>query len=124
MARTAGRRSRNTGRRSTAPQLSQRGSGVVALAVAGTVALAMSGHAGPALLAGGLLYALVTGRVADLARLVPSAKSVLRALAWTVAALAAVMATQGTTAAGGATLGMALAAALATFLRLTQRRSR
>lgn len=129
MARTADRRRRNTGRRntgrrSTAPRLSQRGSGVVALAVAGTVALALSGHAGAALLAGGLLYALVTGRVAVPRRRTRDPQRPLRALAWTVAALAAVMATQGTTAAGGATLGMALAAALATYLKLTTRRSR
>lgn len=114
-----------TPRRNTPVRLSQRGIGAVALAVAGLVVLAANGHAGVAVLGAYSLYLLVSGRAAAVARIVPSARQALRALAWTAAAVATATALQSQQ--GGATgpvLGLALAAALATVLRLTAGRRR
>ncbi len=121
--------SRSNTRRTAAHRpvrLSQRGCGVVALAVAGLVALAGLGHPGAAALAGGALYLLLSGRVAAVAAAVPSAHQVLRGLAWVVVAVAVLAALQGSTAPGGSLLGFACAAALATYLRTssTRRNSR
>ena len=123
------RNSRGTGngaRRSTATaaarrplNLSRRGKGAVAVTVAVLVLLAGHGFAGPALLAGLALYGLLSGGAAAVASLVPSAAAVLRGLAWCVVAVATVAALQGSTAPGGPLLGLALAAALGTYLRLT-----
>lgn len=131
MARNTNRDTGN-GRRSNARRtvahrpvrLSQRGCGVVALVVAGLVALAGTGHHGAAALGAGALYLLVTGRVAAVASIVPSAKQVLRGIAWCAVALAVLAALQGSTAPGGPLLGLALAAALATYLKLTATHSR
>lgn len=49
-----------------------------------------------------------------------AARRRLRAGCWCVVWLAVLQAAQGTTAPGGATLGLALAATLATTLRLTR----
>lgn len=125
--RNAGtRNSRRTATRAahSPVRLSRRGKGAVAVAVAALILLAGHGHAGAAALAGITLYALVTGRAAAVAALVPSAAAVLRGLAWSVAAIATAAALQGSTAPGGSLLGLALAAALGTYLRLTATASR
>lgn len=126
MARNTNRNARRSNARRTVAhrpvRLSQRGCGVVALVVAGLVALAGTGHHGAAALGAGALYLLVTGRIAAVASLVPSAKQLLRGIAWCAVALAVLAALQGSTAPGGPLLGFACAAALATYLRLTQKR--
>jgi hypothetical protein len=110
---------KKTRRRTTPVRLSQRGVAVVALAVAGLAVAAATGHQGVAALLGSGLYLLVSGRATAVAAALPTARQVLRGIAWTVAATATLVAVQGTTAPGGATLGLALAAALATALKLT-----
>jgi hypothetical protein len=104
--------------------LSRRGKGAVAVTVAVLILLAGHGFAGPAMLAGLALYGLVTGGAAAVAALVPSAAAVLRGLAWSVVAVATVAALQGSTAPGGPLLGLALAAALGTYLKLTAKPAR
>jgi hypothetical protein len=104
--------------------LSRRGMGAVAVTVAVLVLLAGHGFAGPATLAGLALYGLLSGGAAAVAALVPSAAAVLRGLAWSVVAVATAAALQGSTAPGGPLLGLALAAALGTYLKLTATASR
>jgi hypothetical protein len=122
------RNTRRTATRNGAVKLTQRGIGAVSLSVAVLVALAATGHTGVAALLGYALYLLVSGRGKHVARIVPSARKALRALAWSAVAVAAVMASQahqdGASGASGPVLGLALAAALATALRLTSRRKR
>jgi hypothetical protein len=101
-------------------KLTHRGVAVVALAVAGLVALALNGFLVEAAMAGYAVYLLATGHGCRVARIIPTATQALRALCWIVAALAAVTAAQGTTAPGGPQLGLCLAAALAVALRLTR----
>lgn len=124
MARNTSNSRRSNSRSTVARRpvrLTNRGCGIVALAVAGAVALAGTGHHGAAALLAGALYLLVTGRVAAVASIVPSAKQLLRGIAWCAVALAVLAALQGSTAPGGPLLGLALAAALATYLKLSQR---
>lgn len=126
MARNTNRNGRSNSRRNTRRarpvRLSNRGCGVVSLLVAGLVALAGTGHMGAAALVGALLYLLVSGKATVAAGLLPSAKQLLRGIGWCAVALAVLAALQGSTAPGGPLLGLALAAALATYLRLSQRR--
>jgi peptidoglycan/LPS O-acetylase OafA/YrhL len=124
MARTATRNSPSNTRRTSRPRLSQRGVLVVAVIVGGLVVAARNGYAGPAALAGYGLYLLLSGKAAAAARVLPSGRQVLRALCWTAVAGAAIIAAQGTTAPGGSTFGLALAAALAVALKLTATRTR
>lgn len=105
-------------------KLSQRGVAVVAVTVAVAVLLAGNGHAGLALAIAVAAYVLVGGGASAVAKILPDARQVLRGLSWAAVAGAVLMASQGTTAPGGATLGLALAAALATALRLTRRAGR
>lgn len=126
MATTATRTAtanRNASRRAT-PKLSQRGVATVAVAVAVAVLLAGNGHAGLALAIGVALYLLVGGGAAAVAKILPDARQVLRGLSWAAVAGAVLLASQGSTAAGGPSLGLALAAALATYLRCTRRGGR
>lgn len=113
------RRTATATQRRGAPRLSQRGKGAVAVTVAVLVLIAGHGHAGAASLVGLVLYCLVTDRASAVASIVPSARQALRGLAWVVVAVAFVTASQGTAAAGGPLLGVALAAALGTYLKLT-----
>ncbi len=115
---------RRTTRNAKPVKLSPRGCGVVATVVAGLVALAGSGHVGAATLGAILLYLLVGGGASAVAAVIPDARQALRGVCWIVVALAALAAAQGSTAPGGPTLGFALAAALATYLRLSARRTR
>lgn len=124
MARNATGNTRRTTATARPVRLSQRGVLVVAVIAGGLVIAAANGHAGPAALAAYGLYLLVTGRVAAVAQLLPTARQVLRGLCWSAVALATLAVAQGTTAPGGATLGLALAAALAVALRLTARNGR
>lgn len=112
----------NTRRTRRPVRLSQRGCGVTALLAAGLVVLAGFGHIGAAALGAGALYLLLSGRVAAAFRSLPSAKQVMRGAAWAVAGIAALAALHGSTAPGGPLFGLALAAALATYLKLSQRR--
>ena len=121
MARNGKRNTKSNGKRTATRRPSQRRIGTVALAVAGLVALAGAGHALTAVLGAVALYVLVTGRVAASATMLPSARQVLRGLCWGAVAAAVAMSAQGPTQVGGATLGLALAAALATALRLTRK---
>lgn len=112
-------------RKCNAPvKLTNRGVAVAATGVAVLVAFASSGHPVIALAVALTAYALVTGRVAAVAALVPTATQALRALCWVVVAVVAVAAANDVTGPGGATLGLALAAALATALRCTRHRAR
>jgi hypothetical protein len=92
--------------------------------VGGLVVAAGNGYAGPAALAGYGLYLLLSGKAAAAARVLPSGRQVLRALCWVAVAGAAIIAAQGTTAPGGSTFGLALAASLAVALKLTATRTR
>jgi hypothetical protein len=123
MARNATRNSRSTARR-TAPaarpvRLSQRGVLVVAVIAGGLVIAAANGHAGPAALVAYAMYLLVTGKAAKLTQVLPDARQVFRALCWAAVAGVVLIIGQGTTAPGGPTFGLALAAALAVALKLT-----
>lgn len=100
-------------------KLTDRGVGVVAVVAGVATAVAMHGHLLEALMAAYVLYLLRSGRAA---RLLPTAKQSMRAVCWIVAAGAALMALNDSTAPGGATLGLSLAVALATALRLTRHR--
>jgi hypothetical protein len=114
--------------RSKTLRLTSRGVAVVsviaALAAAGVAALAMNGHLGVAALIALTAYMLFGGGAARVAKHLPSQIQLLRAVCWTVAGTAAVIAMSPTTAPGGATLGVALAAATATALHVTRNASR
>ena len=101
-------------------KLTHRGVAVVALASAGLVAVALNGYPIQAALAGYAAYLLATDHGRHIARIIPTARQALRAICWVVVALAAFTAMQGTTAPGGAQLGLSLASALAMTLRLTR----
>lgn len=102
------------------PKLTHRGVAVVALASAGLVALAMNGHFVIAAAIAYGAYLLVTDHGKRVAAIIPTARQSLRALCWTVAGLAVLVAAQGTTAPGGSQLGLCLAVAMAVTLRLTR----
>lgn len=110
---------RNVKRNTRSVKLTQRGIAVIATVAGGLVLLAAAGHAAIAAIVGYALYLLVSGRGRRVARILPTARQALRALGWTAVALAVTASAQGTTAPGGATLGVALAVALATALKLT-----
>ena len=101
-------------------KLSQNGVAAVALGVACLVALAGNGFLLEASMAAYALNLLVRGNTKNVASIIPSARQALRAVCWVVVAAATLAATQGTTAPGGAQLGLCLAAALAVALRLTR----
>lgn len=101
-------------------RLAHRSVAVVALASAALVAVALNGFPVQAGMAAYVAYLLATGHGRRVAAIIPTARQVLRALCWVVVALAVVTATQGPTGPGGAQLGLSLAAALATTLRLTR----
>lgn len=100
-------------------KLTDRGIGVAAVVAGLATAVAMHGHLLEALMAAYVVHLLRGGRAV---RLLPTAKQSMRAVCWTVVAAAALMALHGSTAPGGATLGLSLAVALATALRLTRHR--
>lgn len=111
--------------RSNAPvKLTNRGVAVAATGVAGLVVTAMAGHPLIAITVALTAYALVTGRVAVVAAMIPTMVQSLRGLCWVVVAVVAVSASSDVTGPGGATLGLALAAALATALHCTRHRAR
>ncbi len=101
-------------------KLTRRGTLIASLAVAGLVAVALNGFLIETALITYVAYLLANGRGKRVARIIPTATQALRALCWVVVAIAVVVAAQGTTAPGGATLGLCLAAALAAALRLTR----
>lgn len=106
--------------RSTTPQrLSQNATGAVAIVVAVLVLLAGHGQGAVAVLGGVALYLLVKGRRGPVAGSGTTARQTLRALCWAAVATVALLVSQGFTATGGPAFGVALAAALATALRLT-----
>lgn len=125
MARNTATARRNTStqrplhRRAT---LSRNATGAVAVIVAALVMLVGHGHSAVAALGAVTLYLLVKGRRGPVAGSGTAARRVLRALCWVVVAVAVAAAAQGVSAPGGATFGLALAAALATALRLTAQR--
>lgn len=125
MTRNTGSRKRNTSPRRTTQRrkgLSRNAVGAVAVTVAALVLLA--GHGATAVAAIGVvaLYALVKGRCGPVAGSGTTARQTLRALCWAAVTAAVALAVQGLAAPGGATLGLALAAGLATALRLTSQR--
>lgn len=101
-------------------KLTHQGVAVVAVAVAGLVAVALNGYPVHAGLTAYAAYLLTSGHGRRVAFIIPTARQALRALCWVVVALAVLAAAQGTTGPGGAQFGLCLAAALATTLRLTR----
>lgn len=106
--------------RNRSPKLTHQGVALVAVAVAGLVAVALNGFLVEAALASYAGYLLVSRRATRVSRIIPTARQTLRVVCWVVVALAVVVAGQGTTGPGGPQLGLCLAAALATALRLTR----
>lgn len=117
--RTASQRPKRRSRK-----LSQRGTGIAAVAVAVLVLLAGAGFTSVAALAGAILYWQVKDCRGPVAGSGTTARRLLRALCWAAVAAAVALAAQGWPAPGGATLGLALAAGLATALKLTSQRRR
>lgn len=118
MARNAKSNSKRNSRKTATRRLSHRGATAVALTVACLVLLAGCGHAAVALLGFVALYVLVIRGAAVRPGSIPAPRRTLRALAWLAVATAVLASVQGSTAPGGATLGLALAAGLATALKL------
>lgn len=119
MAATPRTASRNSRRNTAAPKLTPRGVRVVTALVfaTATVAVALWG-AVPVALACVIAYVV---KRADVVKTAPSQRTVLRGLAWGAAGVALLMALSSPTAPGGATLGVALSAALGSYLYLTRR---
>lgn len=101
-------------------KLTHRGVAVVAVAAAGLVALALNGFLLEAAAIAYVTHFLATGRIRRVAAALPTARQLLRGLCWVVVAVAVLAAAQGSTGPGGAQLGLCLAAALATTLRVTR----
>jgi hypothetical protein len=112
---------RNTNR-TNRPRLTQRGATVVALVAAvAVVAVGMLWQAGyaPQIILGAASGVLVVRYRKTLTA--PAAhRKMLRGAGWVVAGVAVLFALNGSTAAGGPLLGLALAAALVTYLRLSR----
>lgn len=120
MAATRRTASRNSRRNTAAPKLTPRGVRVVTALVFATVTVAVAiWGAMPVVVAAAAVYAAKRGGVA---KLIPTQRTALRGLAWGAAGTALLVALSGPTAPGGATLGVALSAALVTYLKLSARR--
>lgn len=120
MARTAGTRNGNTNR----IQLTQRGATVVALVAAAAVVcvglLWQHGY-GPQIILGAASGVVVV-RYRKTLTAPATHRKLLRGLGWVVAAVAVVFALNGSSAPGGPILGLALAAGLVAYLRVSPRR--
>lgn len=118
MAATRRTASRNSRRNTAAPKLTPRGVRVVTALVFATVTVAVAiWGAMPVVVAAAAVYAAKRGGVA---KLIPTQRTALRGLAWGAAGIALLIALSGPTAPGGATLGVALSAALTSYLYLTR----
>lgn len=119
MAATRRTASRNSRRNTAAPKLTPRGVRVVTALVFATVTVAVAiWGAMPVVVAAAAVYA---AKSAGVAKMIPAQRTALRGLAWGTAGIALLIALSGPTAPGGATLGVALSAALSSYLCLTRR---